>query len=375
MMTCELALAAALLAPAQTTRSVTGAVTSTLALDRSVADRRPVDEQIEVMRALLLRKLGRYDRPAAVYNWTPGKTDPGVGLTNSASVPSGYAAANYFGTTEYGRSTAAAATVEGAYLDGYGVVFTVATDATGNDPRPKTDGDKPAAPLTDWERTQRQLRGEPVPERAASAVKEPPLGEVLLKLLADNGKHFNNLTDGERVTIVVTFRGHAAIVSPNRTTASPAADANAQPLSAAQYPYPFPEDRVATMENLGDLHLKQGQPQRAIEAFSKAVELAEAESKGGKESDQRVIAVALKLANAYLVAGKEDEARAAMDRAKAAREKPSAAKTANKTAGAPLPGRLTVSATRQLLALVGNGKMTLDEFRKQATVEFVPAGK
>src|ERR1700679_661508 len=66
MMTCELILAAALLAPAQAGKPKDGDKHPTVldntvivsVADAGLADNRPVDELIEVMRALLLRKLG-----------------------------------------------------------------------------------------------------------------------------------------------------------------------------------------------------------------------------------------------------------------------------------------------------------------------------
>jgi hypothetical protein len=41
--------------------------------------------------------------------------------------------------------------------------------------------------------------------------------------------------------------------------------------------------------------------------------------------------------------------------------------------GVPVPGKLIVSAPKKLLDQVGSGKMTFDEFRKAAGVEFLPA--
>src|SRR5262249_33185909 len=84
MMTCELALAAGLLAPAQAdNKAVT--VTGTLVRDRSGSDRRPVDEQIEVMRALLIRRLGRGVSAPATYSWTVEPVETGRAANTSYS--------------------------------------------------------------------------------------------------------------------------------------------------------------------------------------------------------------------------------------------------------------------------------------------------
>jgi tetratricopeptide (TPR) repeat protein len=244
---------------------------------------------------------------------------------------------------------------------------------------PKTGDSGSTAPpaLSEWDREQRRLRGEPVPEKA-TAPKAPSVSETILKLLAENGKHFTALKDDERVTVAVAFRGHSAY---------PMAVTKSEPASSgyfqAIYGSEAREDRVGSYKNLGDLHLKQGQPDKAIEAYTKAVSAAEDEAKANPKAtpDQstghdQVTDSLTKLAQAYLAAGKMDEARDTMDRVKKSREKP--ATTANK---APQPGkhtqpaRLTVSATKKLLDQVGSGTMTFDEFRKQATVEYFAAGR
>ena len=140
---------------------------------------------------------------------------------------------------------------------------------------------------------------------------------------------------------------------------------NLAPAAGGAAVEPYREDRVATMENLGDLHLKQGQPQRAIEAYAKAVGLAEVQWKEWiKESDrgsadQRLNGVRLKLAQAYLAGGKADEAREALEQVHKSGEK-KAEPSKNRKPTVALPARLTVSAPKRLLDQVGAGK---HEFR------------
>lgn len=372
----EIALTAALLAPAQpaTTVTIREEKADTALLGKLARTRRPVDEQIEVMRALLLRKLGG----GGAYSWTyPTLSGTGyvagnsgeLGLADAASTAlAGRIQGNYYRGWSHGLS------VEGVYLDGYGAVFTATMDAVPRDPRPKADGDKAAAAMTDWERMQKALRGEPV-EKPATTAKEPPLGDVLLKVLADNGKHFTALKDDERLTVAVTFRGtgHSMPLVTSGQSALNAVSIYGQAASTEPK-----EDRAGTMTNLGDLHLKQGQPDRAAEAYLKALAAVEAsakESPDGKEERDRVQSALLKLAQAYVAAGKLDEARETMDKAKAARDKGTASTKPITKPAAALPARLTVSATRRQLDDVGSGKITFDEFRKQATVEYVAAAK
>jgi len=304
----EFALAAALLGPAQADKAVTipEEKSDTVLVGRAVSARRPVDEQIEVMRALVLRKLS--GGGGSTYSWTyPTLSGTGyvagkVGELGSAdSAPAALTGAlqgNYYrpGLWSHGSS------VEGVYLDSYGAVFTATMDATARDPRPKTDGNKPSPAMTDWERMQKALRGEPVTEKPTSTTKEQPLGDVILRLLADNGKHFTALKDDERLTVVVTFRGasHAGTVAATGQSALTAIYGTAMGGDAK-------EDRAGTQESLGDLHLKQGQPQRAIEAYQKALADVRHDEKDAPEgADGRVHGAMLKLAQAYLAAGQLD---------------------------------------------------------------------
>ena len=371
----EFALAAALLGPAQAEKTATirEEKSETVLVGRSVTARRPVDEQIEVMRALLLRKLA--GGGGGTYSWTyptltgtvyvSGKTGE-LGLADSSTPAlTGALQGNYYRAGTHGSS------VEGVYLDGYGAVFTATMDAVARDPRPKADGDKAAAAMTEWERMQKALRGEPV-DKPTTTAKEPPLGDVILRLLADNGKHFTALKDDERLTVAVTFRGtpHSATLSMTGQSATTAIYGTAMGGDVK-------EDRAGSQESLGDLHLKQGQPQRAIEAYQKALSEARHDGKDAPEgADGRVHGAMLKLAQAYLAAGQLDKARQSMEEAAALKNKSAPqAKTTTGNKPAALPARLTVSATKRQVDDVGSGKITFDEFRKQATVEYVAAAK
>jgi hypothetical protein len=341
--------------------------------------REATNEQVEVMRALLIRKLHSAGVPTAqpLANFQPQMASSG-----------GYYGGSYdSGMTvgqnrlQIGYSLTNDPPVEGAYLDGYGIIFTVTLPATSRDPMATTDG-KPEPAMTEWERERRRLLGQPVPDKAPPP-KRASISEVLIKLLAENGKYFAGLKEDERVLIAVTFRGHAtgSTVAGAQPSANSSADATASFLNqlAAR------EDRVASLESLGDLHLKQGQPDKAIEAYSKALvaadEAANDANRDEPASRARVSNALVRLAQAYLAAGKVDEARATMDRAKTAREeKPRAdsgpkPRTANKAAQLRVPARLTVSAPKKLLDQVGSGQISLDEFRKKVTVEYAPAGK
>src|SRR5262249_31541888 len=119
------------------------------------------------------------------------------------------------------------------------------------------------------------------------------------------------------------------------------------------------------LELLGDLHLKQGRYEDAIAAFQKAVEKAS----GSKQK----AALHRKLAQAYLMQEKNEEARSHIDRAIAflkeaedAKNKPTPAAKAETT---PLPVKMIISVPKKLLDQAGEGKMPFEEFCRQASVQ------
>src|SRR5262249_48627765 len=71
---------------------------------------------------------------------------------------------------------------------------------------------KVAPPLSDWDNARRELHGEKT-EPAKTSHELPSFADVLLKVLAENGKHFQYLGENENLTVVVTFRGPAPVQS------------------------------------------------------------------------------------------------------------------------------------------------------------------
>lgn len=136
-----------------------------------------------------------------------------------------------------------------------------------------------------------------------------------------------------------------------------------------------PDQGSSDYELLGDLHLKQGQGVEALRAYQQAL---------AKSSDvQHAAAMYLKMAQLYLTILKDDaEAKHAMERAKEllaqapAKVAPLADKSAPKpkTAAPPLPARLIITAPKRLLDQVGTGKLSLEEFKKAASVEHLSFG-
>jgi hypothetical protein len=251
---------------------------------------------------------------------------------------------------------------EGVYLKGQGVIYTLTLPLP---PKPKSGAAKAdPKPVSDWDRVRRELRNEkPEPEPKERPHTEPSLAEILLQVLAENGHHFGQLGENESLTVVVTFRGEnqaeAKAANPPPAENAPAAQ---KPAASSQVGNPGQD-----YELLGDLHMKQGKLAEAERAYRQAI----AECK----SAQRTVALWGKCAQALLGEGKMAEAQQVLEQAlkdkkqeQAKPPQPSQPRDAN---AAVLPAKLIVTASKKLLDQAAGGKMSLDEFQKAATVEYV----
>jgi tetratricopeptide (TPR) repeat protein len=124
-------------------------------------------------------------------------------------------------------------------------------------------------------------------------------------------------------------------------------------------------------ELLGDLHEKQARLADAIEAYQKAV--------AQNPDPKTAAALYRKLARASLSQAAELDAEAkkaavakALEYVKRLQE---AETPVAKPAAAPvpvqLPAKLTISAPKKLLDLAGSGKISFEEFKKAATVDYL----
>jgi hypothetical protein len=314
----------------------------------------------------------------------------------------------------------AAPRMEGVYLRNQGVVYTVTLPLEPGTARPQPP--KPAAkPLSEWERLRREIRGEK-PEAATPppARKEPALADTLLKTMAENGHNFSELAANESVTVVVTFRpvspagaGQVSLdldvgnsfwielhnpAAPGLTPYTPATSTTTSAATSSAGGTTSTSTGTTTAARstpssardyllLGDLLLKQGKAQEAVAAYTNAGKLLETGSPAeGEKAEEQL----RKLAQAYLAAGDVKGARTALDQL--ARSERSAAAKASQAPAAkgssnarpaetpkptPPPAKLIVSATKQVLDQVGSGKMSFEDFKKAATVQyldFAPTG-
>jgi hypothetical protein len=364
----------------------------------------PLYEDIEVMRRLLTRTFAdAYGLPAAptlslsvTRAGQPGLRNDALTFTQSSAHPADVA-------HELPPE-------EGYYLKGRGVVFSATLPLPlGRDPVAVPDASAPK-PLSDWERARRELRGgKPEPEaRAPGRPRDVPLAEAVLRLLAENGHHVRQLPADEAITVAVTFREERSCANCHALTArittapqppgeefarvfrfgyDPAgppqrAQLGLQPDEKASNRAPSAVNEMWRQMLVGDLHLKQGRSHEAAEAYVSALATAD-RAKAGDGRDLSALLAGVeassKLAQAYLAMSRPEAARAALARAadyarRAEQQTGGPAKAAAPAGGAapPLPAKMIVSAPKRLLDQVGAGGMTFEEFRKGATVEYLP---
>lgn len=350
-----------------------------------------MSEHIEVFRQILRQRLGR-GAPAYARlgdGVVSNSGDPVSAYLGGQNIPFyPWAARDYWGGTVAHAGDFGDSGIEGVYLPGYGVVFTATLPRAARSA--KSEDDKPAAkPMSEWERAQQELRGEKPEAAALTERRAPSLRDVILRVMAENGKHFTRLRDDERLTVVVTFRdGSRAVAASNLapslygamqpTTKLPAVNQVgqvAQPLlTMAQSVQSGKSPSSAhDYEMLADLHLKQQQYQAAAEAYEKALAAHKTERSGASaaETDDRQRVLTNRLAQSLLGLGHNDEALKLLAQVRTgAGAKPSSnPASAREQPRSRVPVKLVISATRRQMEQAASGGMTLDEFRKAATVE------
>ena len=358
------------------------------------ADRRQMEEDIEIMRRLLSRALAgaRADGSmnflsSAAKALHSVAASPQVGRIHTWDSDGSITARLLGGQF----ATIHGVNLEGVYLKGYGVVYTVTLPPEVL--RTKTGAAPPTAKrLSDWERVRKEIRGDKT-EATHSVLPAPPsLTETILHVLARNGRHFTQLGANEKLTVVVTFR------EPQQGTGSGGAGpggmggmsmgggmmgAGARPRSGKYSPgagmpgAPMmqPSSSVRDYELAGDLHLKQNHIGEALTAYKNALDILAKVS--GPASDAQRRTIYSKLARAYLgmidhldQKKQEQIVNRAIEFLRNAQHPKGGEQP---MASTHLPARLIISAPKSLLDQVGSGKMTFEDFRRAASVESVPA--
>jgi hypothetical protein len=351
------------------------------------ADRGSMNENIEVLRQIFRRKLLRSGQTwVSSANTVPALTGVysaqlGNYLARGAQIADGGSTYVADGGGDF----------EGVHLPGYGVVFTTTLPSSS---RTVDAGDDapPPQPLSDWERAAMEFRGEKPPVSPKSNPNPPSNRDVILRVLAENGRHLTQLRDDERITVVVTFRDAGQFWRSSGTSLAPSIAAqNAIAYPQAANPFVSAQGVLATApsqpsasgagkhpssardyELLGDLHMKQQQYKDALDVYNKAIAAYELEAKTNPQADHnpRLATFYARQAQALLAQGQEDAAMDLLKKAQGLRDGKKSADAKPKEPAKPrVPVKLIISATKRQLDQVGAGKMTVDEFRKAASVE------
>jgi tetratricopeptide (TPR) repeat protein len=384
----------------------------------------PRAEDIEVMRRILNRALNlpRYgshvvQNPYAnqdfltgqpVYQWDSWNNTP----QNQPHIRyPGVNPSPYIGINTWPNNSLTTVTTvqfpaaEGVYLKNQGVVFTLVLPPQAH---LKASQAAPAnKPLSEWDRVRKEVRGEKMDAAEAKPAQEPTVADLILKVLADNGRHLAQLGPDETVTVVVTFRDaepakgmdpvwgqyninfhnpyhpidltHLAdINSKHDMLLRPAELVNPWTIPGQSYLRPGDSEpkkeqpreiSAGAKDNilLGDLQQKQGKLKEAVEAYKNALKNLDPD-----KDLETYRQVSVKLAQVLLAQGDAEEAKTLLDKAlekKAPKEVAKPPEQPQPTAS-PLPAKLIISAPKKLLDQVGEGKITLEEFKKQATVDY-----
>jgi tetratricopeptide (TPR) repeat protein len=285
--------------------------------------------------------------------------------------------------------------LEGVYLKGQGVVYTITLPPLPAGPQSPTGG-KATPKVSEWEQVRQQLQGEkprPVekPER-----KELTLEEVVLKVFADNGSNFSQMQPTDRLTLVVTFRKPAPASVSVTSSASGSGQSSSTSTPATGFGTPgtpvgggrggsggSTRTAPSTLQDyllLGELHFKQNRFEEARAAFARAVEQAEKQELSFdpetrysdvrqqiEQSGRSLKQAYVKLAQALLAQGRIEEAQQVLSKSVEASAKVKVEKS--KPVPPVLPAKLVISATQQALQAVASGKMSFEEFKKAAQVE------
>lgn len=315
-------------------------------------------EDIEIMRCLLDRKLH------GIY---PSHTYQSFGMVGMQGGIGGMRGGMGMGMAGGMMPvTVPMRSLEGVYLKGQGVVYTATVASLQPPAKAGSDTSSPKRYAADvleneWESIRRQIRNEKEKPTTPEASKPPSLSDVLLKMMAENGHNFSQLGENESLTLVLTVHS-ASSLSP--AAKSGGGSAKTEPKSTANILVSDLIAQVRDNELLGELHLKQGKHEEAIKAFHYVLK---------RISDpKREAELHRKLAQCYLMQGDDEKARAELDQAIALVKKETEAKAKPASTAKPattLPIKLIISAPKKLLDQAEAGKITFEEFRRQAHVE------
>ncbi len=315
--------------------------------DNRAANPEKMYEDIEIFRRILDRKLHAY------YPMTTAMVLGGgmMGLQGGGALGMQGGMGGLGGLQGGGMSVAISPTLEGVYLEGQGILYTATLGSV--QPRGKAETTPPVA-VDEWESIRRQIRREKDEPAKTEPSKPLELSEVLLKLLAEHGRHFSQLKENESLILILTVREDGPAERAKRLTKK------SDPTPLAR--------QAQEQEMVGDLHLKQWQFDVAINSYRKALEL----NSGG--SAKQEAALRRKIAQCYLAQEQYEKAKAELDAAVALLKKGKDDKEKS-TASVALPEKITISVPKRLLDFAATNKLSFEEFRNKATVRKLTFGE
>jgi tetratricopeptide (TPR) repeat protein len=256
--------------------------------------------------------------------------------------------------------------LEGVYLRGQGVVYTATVSSLQSPVRSSA-----ASPVrwrvtvqrsdSDWENIRRQIRNEKEQPKKTETSKPPSLSDVLLRVLAENGHNFSQLGENESLTLVLTVHETG---SSSGATKSGTGSAKADSTAATYTRISLDRSQLRDLELLGELHFKQGKYAEAISVYARLL--------GETKSPKVDAELKRKLAQCYLMQGQDVTARSLLDEAIALMKQETEAKDKPLSAAKPapaLPVKLIISVQKKLLDQAKEGKITFEEFRREARVQ------
>ncbi len=322
----------------------------------------------ELVRGALTRVYASTGHVELVHRWIEG-LDPQLGH------PHGQAA----GGGAVGRPHA-------LYLRGHGVVLQIEA------PRPRASGAERgiAGAPSEWDLARQRVHGtsfQPSDARNASCLNchatsggtlavawipdSNAVRDALVDVVGRNGHNLRSLGAGQRLTVAVTFRDAPA----TRTTVHPHEGGpfgeSLAELEVARDPAAL--ERILERPGSGapeqlaaDLHLRQGNYEEAVAAYTALLEKYTASAR--PEHVKRT--VRRKLAQAYTALGQYERARKLLTLLEQQAGDDSAAKGA--PAAAPPISQLVITATREQLDAIAGGRLSPALFREQVEIELRP---
>jgi hypothetical protein len=431
-------------------------------------------EDVEIMRRILNRKLGLWPNLVAMNSncalchvvsgnlvrnsagqfvdvtdfdlvpyvskdhWKQAGFGAGVGVTDFT--PEGnidvFVSADHSVYDQAHSSLGAPTNIEGVYLKGQGVVYTLTLPppSPSHAARAKKTS---TATTSDWERFRRSVRGDQARPKEAENVKESledgifaeleksghlGITEEVIKILAENGRHFSHVGPDEKITVAITFRQVKAPAANQTKTGSSnnlSTWGNQQDALNTWQAVPDPSSTglnssnpggwtfgggqsggtglsggsggsgfsggsagnasssgstaktpasIRDFELLGDMQLKQGKAKEAIQAFQRALNLS--------PPPKQAAALYQKISQADLMMEDVPAAKKAMEMAleniklASAPAKNQSGSLTKSDSRPNLPPKLIISAPKRLLDQAAD-KLPYAQFRRQVTIDYL----